>query len=59
MLAYGMETDAVDEYIKFGGTTALECLRSFCKGIIQLYEQVYLRASTENDLQRISHVSEM
>jgi hypothetical protein len=36
MLAYGLSADAVDEYIKIGGTTALECLRKLCKGIIQL-----------------------
>ncbi|CAI8586437.1 unnamed protein product [Vicia faba] len=59
MLAYGVAADAVDEYIKIGGTTALECLRRFCKGIIRLYEQVYLRAPTQDDLQRILHVSEM
>ena len=59
MLAYGMTADAVDEYIKIGGTTALECLRRFCKGIIQMYEKVYLRAPTEDDLQRILHASEM
>src|ERR1044072_8957116 len=46
MLAYGVAADAVDEYIKIGGTTALECLRRFCKGIIRLYEQQYLRAPT-------------
>ncbi|CAM8906118.1 unnamed protein product [Rhodiola kirilowii] len=46
MLAYGVSADVVDEYIKIGGTTALECLRRFCKGIIQLYEPVYLRAPT-------------
>ena len=28
-------------------------------GIIRLYEQVYLRDQTEDDLQRILHVSEM
>ena len=59
MLAYGMATDAFDEYIKIEGTIALECLLSFSKGIIQLYEQVYLKASTENDLQRILHVGEV
>ncbi|XP_058772331.1 uncharacterized protein LOC131646249 [Vicia villosa] len=59
MLAYGVAADAVDKYIKIGGTTALECLRRFCKGIIRLYEQVYLRAPTQDDLQRILHVSEM
>ncbi|XP_058772329.1 uncharacterized protein LOC131646246 [Vicia villosa] len=59
MLAYGVAADAVDKYIKIGGTTAFECLRRFCKGIIRLYEQVYLRAPTQDDLQRILHVSEM
>ncbi|KAK2353814.1 hypothetical protein QL285_091400 [Trifolium repens] len=58
MLAYGMAADAVDEYIKIGSTTTLECLRRFCKGIIRLYEQVYLRAPTQDDLQKILHVSE-
>ncbi|XP_057431842.1 uncharacterized protein LOC130724587 [Lotus japonicus] len=59
MLAYSVAADAVDEYIKIGGTTALECLRRFCKGIIRLYEHEYLRALTEADLQKILHVSEM
>ncbi|XP_058772023.1 uncharacterized protein LOC131645841 [Vicia villosa] len=44
MLAYGVAADAVDEYIKIVGTTALE---------------LYLRAPTQDDLQRILHVSEM
>ncbi|XP_020272553.1 uncharacterized protein LOC109847733 [Asparagus officinalis] len=59
MLAYGVAADAVDEYIKIGGTTTMECLRRFCKGIIQLYEPVYLRAPTQEDLQRILQVSEL
>ena len=59
MLAYGVAVDVVDEYIKIGSTTVLECLRRFCKGIIQLYEQVYLRVPTQDGLQRILHVSEM
>ncbi|XP_048604842.1 uncharacterized protein LOC106372964 [Brassica napus] len=52
MLAYGVAADAIDEYIKIGGTTTLECLRRFCKGIIRLYEQEYLRAPTQDDLQK-------
>ena len=59
MLAYGVTTDAINEYIKIGCTTALECLRRFCKGIIRLYEQEYLRAPTQDGLQKILHVSEM
>ena len=49
MLAYGVAADAIDEYIKIGGTTVLECLRRFCKGITQLYEQEYLRAPTQDE----------
>ncbi|XP_057440284.1 uncharacterized protein LOC130732191 [Lotus japonicus] len=44
MLAYGVAAD---------------CLRRFCKGIIRLYEQEYMRAPTQEDLQRILQVSEM
>lgn len=40
MLAYGVAADAVDEYIKIGSGTTLECLLGFCKGIIRLYESV-------------------
>ncbi|KAK2458580.1 hypothetical protein QL285_005718 [Trifolium repens] len=58
LLAYGVSADAVDEYIKIGGTTTLECLRRFCKGIIRLYESVYMRSPTEEDLQKILQVSE-
>ena len=59
MLAYDVAVDVVDEYIKIGSSTTLECLLRFCKGIIRLYGQVYLRAPTQDDLQRILHVSEM
>ncbi|GAA0153253.1 hypothetical protein LIER_11537 [Lithospermum erythrorhizon] len=59
MLAYGSSADAIDAYIKIGGTTTLEYLRRFYKGIIQLYEKLYLRAPNEDDLQRILQVSEM
>ncbi|CAA7017717.1 unnamed protein product [Microthlaspi erraticum] len=44
--------------LAYGTTTTLECLRRFCKRIIQLYEGVYLRAPTQDDLQRILHVNE-
>ena len=59
MLVYGVDADAIDEYIKIGGTTALECLRRLCKGIIRLYEQEYLRAPIKDDLQKNLHASEM
>lgn len=56
MLAYGV-ANAVVEYIKIRGTITLECLSRFCKGIIQLYDHEYLRALTQDDLQKILRVS--
>ena len=53
-------TQRVDAANKEGiSPLALECLLRFFKGIIRLYEQVYMRAPTQDDLQRILHVSEM
>uniref|UniRef100_A0A0D3BLG2 DDE Tnp4 domain-containing protein n=1 Tax=Brassica oleracea var. oleracea TaxID=109376 RepID=A0A0D3BLG2_BRAOL len=52
-------TQRVDATNKEGGTTALECLRRLCKGIIRLYEQEYLRAPIKDDLQKNLHASEM
>jgi hypothetical protein len=33
-LAYGMVADTIDEYLKLGKTTTLECLKYCCAGII-------------------------
>jgi hypothetical protein len=34
MIAYGMIADTIDEYLKFGKTTILECPKKYCEGII-------------------------
>jgi hypothetical protein len=37
MLAYGTPADALDEYLKIGKSTALECLDKFAQGIIEVF----------------------
>ena len=37
LLAYGIAADSIDEYLKLGKSTALECLENFCEGIIECY----------------------
>lgn len=37
LLAYHIATDTIDEYLKLGKTTALECLDKYCEGIIVCY----------------------
>ncbi|XP_035817130.1 uncharacterized protein [Zea mays] len=56
--AYGLPSDAVDEYIQIGESTARECLQHFCRGIIAYFSGWYLRTPNEADITRIMHHSE-
>ncbi|KAL6899410.1 hypothetical protein ACP4OV_006068 [Aristida adscensionis] len=53
MLAYGTPADALDEYLKIGKSTALECLDKFARGVIEVFGGEYLRRPTREDLERI------
>jgi hypothetical protein len=58
MLAYGTPVDALDEYLKIGKSTALECLDKFARGVIELFRGEYLRPPTREDLERILRLNE-
>ncbi|XP_009151521.2 uncharacterized protein LOC103874846 [Brassica rapa] len=57
-LAYGVGSDAVDEYVRMGETTARGCLHNFAAGIISLFGNEYLRRPTPEDLQRLLYFGE-
>ncbi|XP_048599803.1 uncharacterized protein LOC125579936 [Brassica napus] len=57
-LAYGSATDAVDEYLRIGESTALLCLHMFTDGIIRLFGDEYLRRPTPADLRRLLDIGE-
>jgi hypothetical protein len=52
-LAYGMAVDTIDEYLKLGKTTALECLEYYCSGIIECFRDEFLRRPTIVDTQHL------
>lgn len=56
MLAYGTAADSIDEYGRMGASTALECLKKFCKGVVTFFKDEYLsppnQRQTEILLQR-------
>ncbi|XP_057779446.1 uncharacterized protein LOC130998026 [Salvia miltiorrhiza] len=52
-LAYGTAADCCDEYLRIGETTALECLKKFCKAVVRIFGGTYLRRPTTADVQRI------
>jgi len=43
----------VDEYVRIGETTANESLQRFCRSVIEVFGEEYLRAPTEADLLRL------
>jgi hypothetical protein len=58
ILAYGLPTDAVDEYIHISESTTHEALNHFCAAIINVFSLQYLRAPTSDDIARILEINE-
>ncbi|CAN1302976.1 Protein ALP1-like [Linum perenne] len=52
-LAYGTPADHYDEYLRIGESTAIECLKQFCRCIIEVFGSEYLRKPNSNDVQRL------
>ncbi|XP_057803484.1 uncharacterized protein LOC131018792 [Salvia miltiorrhiza] len=48
-LAYETAVDCCDEYLRIGETTALECLKKFCKAVVRIFGGTYLRRPTIAD----------
>ena len=53
MLAYGLPADATDEYIKIGESTAVESLKRFCRAVVEVFGEQYLRSPNANDIARL------
>ena len=58
ILAYGMPADATDEYIKIGESTAIECLKRFCRAMIEIFSEWYLRSPTAEDVARLLSIGQ-
>ncbi|GJT11890.1 probable LRR receptor-like serine/threonine-protein kinase [Tanacetum coccineum] len=52
-MAYGAVLDSLDEYLQMGATTALDSLRIFCKVIMNLYGEEFLRKPTYTDMEKL------
>ncbi|KAI3459960.1 hypothetical protein Pfo_016623 [Paulownia fortunei] len=55
VLAYGIAADATDEYIKIEESTVIERLKRFCRAIVEVFADRYLRAPNANDVSRLLH----
>ncbi|GKD19693.1 ALP1-like protein [Tanacetum coccineum] len=52
-MAYGAVPDTLDEYLKMGATTARKSLQMFCKAIMELYGEEFLRKPTYTDMEKL------
>ncbi|XP_062087068.1 uncharacterized protein LOC133793812 [Humulus lupulus] len=59
MLAYGAPADYVDEYVRIGETTAIECLVNFVRGVNDIFGTEYLRRPNAGDIRRLLQIGEV
>ncbi|XP_074556855.1 protein ANTAGONIST OF LIKE HETEROCHROMATIN PROTEIN 1-like [Curcuma longa] len=52
-LAYGIPADHLDEYLRMGESTAIRCLFKFCKYVVEIFGDRYLRRPNADDVQRL------
>ncbi|KAK1645871.1 hypothetical protein QYE76_063676 [Lolium multiflorum] len=53
MLAYGAPGDAADDYLRMAESTALQSFYRFCRAVIAVFGDIYLRSPTVEDTARI------
>jgi hypothetical protein len=58
MLAYGVVGDLVDEYMRMSESTCIEAMYNFCRAIIAVFGEVYLREPNLEDTQRLLSINE-
>ena len=58
ILAYGIPTDATNEYIKIVNSTTIECVKRFCCAIVEIFAGRYLWEPTANDVTRFLYTGE-
>ncbi|XP_041015050.1 uncharacterized protein LOC121257865 [Juglans microcarpa x Juglans regia] len=58
MLAYGVTTDFMDEYLKIGETTILRSLKMFIKAVVSIFSEECLKKPNNDDIARLLAVGE-
>jgi hypothetical protein len=58
MLAYGVDGDLVDEYMRMSESTCIDAMYNFCRAIIVVFGEMYLREPNLEDTQRLLSINE-
>ncbi|KAL5737647.1 hypothetical protein ACOSP7_030408 [Xanthoceras sorbifolium] len=59
MLAYGVPADSTDEYIKIGESTSIESMKRFCRVVVEVFGERYLRSPNAYDVARNARESRL
>ena len=57
MLAYGASADFLDDYVRMGESTIIECLKHFAKAVVEVFSEQYLRAPNAEDTARLMAIN--
>ena len=58
MLAYGVLTDFMDEYLMIGESTAIKSFKKFVEVVVSICSEEYLRSTNDNDIARLLAVGQ-
>jgi hypothetical protein len=58
ILSYGVAGDLVDEYMRMSESTCIEAMYIFCRAIIAVFDEVYMREPNLEDTQRLLSINE-
>lgn len=58
MLAYGSPADIIDEYVRIGENTSIECLERFVRGVNVVFWTKYFRKPNNNDVEYLLQMGE-
>ncbi|KAF8369785.1 hypothetical protein HHK36_032193 [Tetracentron sinense] len=53
MFAYGVATDAMDDYVRIDESTSIKSLRRFVRTVVEVFGEEYLRSPNHNDISRV------
>src|ERR1044072_277268 len=58
MLVYGSPADVVDEYVRIGESTSIECLQRFVQGVNAVFGAEYLTKPNNTDVEHLLQMGE-
>ena len=58
MLSYGMPADIFDEFLRMGESICLDAMYKFCRTVIAVFGEYYLREPTVEDTRRLLAINE-